>query len=269
MAVPLSTVTGYSSTGGRQAGAAGRGRHAGTGGSPADTASDSLHTTMALSGTEGVTIDGSDGLDDARPDGPVPPERQDGRQLRRQRNREAVVDALLDLYRDGNLRPSTEEIAARSGLSPRSLFRYFDDVDDLTRTAIVRMEGRAVALVPVAAVPSDRLVTKVAAIVDQRFRLFDAVGSAAAVSRLRSPFQPILSARLTRNRSFLRLQLATLFAPELDLLGPPAASMALAAADVLCSFEAHQLLLNDQGLSTAEAKSATATALRALFSTDR
>src|ERR1035438_5413311 len=66
----------------------------------------------------------------------------DGRQLRRRRNRETVVDALLDLYRDGNLRPSTEEIAARSGLSPRSLFRYFDDVDDLTRTAIRHQEHR-------------------------------------------------------------------------------------------------------------------------------
>ena len=42
----------------------------------------------------------------------------DGRQLRRERNREAVVEALLDLYRDGNLQPSSEEIAARSGLSP-------------------------------------------------------------------------------------------------------------------------------------------------------
>ena len=56
------------------------------------------------------------------PAGPGPTDRPgsgtDGRQLRRRRNREAVVEALLDLYREGNLRPSTEEIAARSGLSP-------------------------------------------------------------------------------------------------------------------------------------------------------
>ena len=139
----------------------------------------------------------------------------DGRQLRRARNREAVVEALLDLYRDGNLRPSSEEIAARSGLSPRSLFRYFDDVDDLIRAAIRSQEARALPLVPIAAEPDDPLDTKVSALVAQRFRLFDAVGHAAAVSRLQSPFQPLLAAELTQNRKFLRSQVRRLFAPEL------------------------------------------------------
>src|SRR6185437_733480 len=66
----------------------------------------------------------------------------DGRRLRRDRNRMAVVDALLDLYGESNLRPSTAEIADRAGLSHRSLFRYFDDFDDLCREAICRAEQR-------------------------------------------------------------------------------------------------------------------------------
>ena len=59
------------------------------------------------------------------------PTTEDGRHARRDRNRLAVVDAMLELYVEGNLDPSSDEIAERAGLSPRSLFRYFEDLDDL------------------------------------------------------------------------------------------------------------------------------------------
>src|SRR3954469_16657881 len=65
-------------------------------------------------------------------------EQVDGRRLRREQNREAVVDALVALFEEGSYTPSTNEIAERAGISPRSLFRYFDDADDLTRAAIER-----------------------------------------------------------------------------------------------------------------------------------
>jgi AcrR family transcriptional regulator len=192
----------------------------------------------------------------------------DGRQLRRQRNREVVVEALLDLYRDGNLRPGAEDIAARSGLSPRSLFRYFDDVDDLTRKAMKRQEQRALHLLAVEARSDESLEDKVGALVAQRFRLFDAVGQAATVARLRAPFQAVLADQVRQNRAFLRAQIAELFAPELADLGARAPGV-LAAADVLTSFESCQLLLHDQGLSIPRARSAVTTALLAVLGTNR
>ena len=63
--------------------------------------------------------------------GETAPARPDGRRASRERNRIAVVDALLDLYAEGNLRPGAGEVARRAGLSRRSVFRYFDDLDDL------------------------------------------------------------------------------------------------------------------------------------------
>ena len=63
-------------------------------------------------------------------------EHVDGRTLRRTRNRTAVIAALLEIIREGNLRPGASEIADRAGVSHRSIFRYFDDLDDLVRTAI-------------------------------------------------------------------------------------------------------------------------------------
>jgi AcrR family transcriptional regulator len=195
----------------------------------------------------------------------VPDVVTDGRLLRRERNREAVVEALLDLYRGGNLRPSTEEIATRSGLSPRSLFRYFDDVDDLTRTAVRHQHERAQHLVPIGAGPHEPLAHRVDTLVAQRFRLFAAVGNAAAVARLRAPFQPVLDLEVRRNRAFLRAQIEDLFAPELAGMDAGRAAAALAAADVLTSFESCRLLLDDQALSAARARAAVALGLLAIL----
>jgi AcrR family transcriptional regulator len=189
----------------------------------------------------------------------------DGRQLRRKRNREAVVEALLDLYRDGNLRPSTEEIATRSGLSPRSLFRYFEDVDDLTRSAVMRQEARAMPLVAIDAGPEETLEERIGALVDQRFRLFDAVGHAAAVTRLRAPFQPLLAAELSQNRRFLRSQVSSLFAPELANMDERRSAATLAGVDILTSFESYQLLTEDRSMESSAARTVVIDALSALF----
>jgi len=189
----------------------------------------------------------------------------DGRTARRDRNRAAVVDALLELYRDGNLRPSSLEIAERAGLSPRSLFRYFEDVDDLTRAAIDVLERRAWPLLPVDAEPGDPLDRRIAALAAQRSRLFETVAPAATVSRLQAPFQPLLAAELQRTRSFLRQQIKDLFATELARMPSGRAASVLSAADVLCAFESHQLLRGDQGLSVAKARASLVEALTALL----
>ena len=200
----------------------------------------------------------------AAPDEDEPVE-EDGRRYRRQRNRASVVDALLDLYHDGNLRPSSAEIAERAGLSSRSLFRYFDDVDDLMRAAVRRQQHRAAPLIPVDVPAGATLEARVAAVVDQRFALFDAVAPAATVSRIQSPFQPLLLAELTQSRAYLRNQLAEVFDPELAALGARRAPLALSAIDVACSFESYQLLRNDQALPPATAKAVMADAVAALL----
>ena len=186
----------------------------------------------------------------------------DGRRLRRAINREAVVDALLDLYQEGNLRPGTDEIAERAGISPRSLFRYFEDTDDLAGEAITRQLARALPLV--------QLDVGADAPFDDRVRRpgrpavpasSTPSGQAARVSRLRAPFQPRLAETLADSRRFLRGQLRTLFAPELEAMGDERAEWALAAADVLASFESYQLLTTDQGLTADEADAVVGQAL--------
>jgi AcrR family transcriptional regulator len=186
--------------------------------------------------------------------GGVAPAETDGRRLRRALNREAVVDALLDLYGEGNLRPSTDEIAERAGISPRSLFRYFEDADDLAGEAVTRQLGRAMPLLPLGVGADAPFDDRVAALVDQRLRLFSTVGQAAHVSRLRAPFQPRLATSLTEGRRFLRSQVRTLFAAELAAMPDARAEASLAGADILASFESYQLLTGDQELTLADAR---------------
>ncbi|HEX7479086.1 MAG TPA: TetR/AcrR family transcriptional regulator [Polyangiales bacterium] len=55
----------------------------------------------------------------------------DGRHARAEKNRVAVIEALLALLRAGQLAPSTQEIAKRAGVTQRTLFNLFDDVPAL------------------------------------------------------------------------------------------------------------------------------------------
>jgi len=55
----------------------------------------------------------------------------DGRQSRTARSRLAICEACLDLVVEGTLQPSADEIAARAGLSRRSIFNHFADLAEL------------------------------------------------------------------------------------------------------------------------------------------
>ena len=189
----------------------------------------------------------------------------DGRHLRRERNREAVVDALLELYGEGNLEPSANEIAERAGSSPRSLFRYFDDVDDLCSEAIRRQENRVRHLVDVAVSPTASLADRIAALIDSRVALFEAIDSVGQVARIRAPFQPLIAAELAQGRTFLRNQVKKLFAAELGELDATGATALLSAVDVLCSFEAYRLMRDAQGHSRARATAVMQQSLAALL----
>ncbi len=63
-----------------------------------------------------------------------------------------MLDAVLDLFSEDNLSPGPEEVAVRVGLSVRSVYRYFDDHDALTRAAIARNIERRAPLLRIPAI---------------------------------------------------------------------------------------------------------------------
>ncbi len=195
-------------------------------------------------------------------------EATDGRRARRERNREAVVDALLGFYRGGVLQPSTDQIAERAGISARSLFRYFDDVDDLCRVAISHQIRHVGDLFFVDVDADLGLSERAASFVAQRLDLYEAMSWVGVIARTREPFQPLIAAELRQARAILRRQLREVFAAELDVLArddPAEVDRRVAAADVLCSFEAYRLLLDDHGLDRPAIADTLTTALARHF----
>src|SRR3954467_7083479 len=103
----------------------------------------------------------------------------DGRKRRRHQNREAVIDALIELFEEGSYTPSSGEIAERAGISPRSLFRYFDDVDDLNRAAVERHVSTHRALFEPEVDADAPTPEKIKEFVAARVRLHEAVAPGA------------------------------------------------------------------------------------------
>lgn len=178
-------------------------------------------------------------------------ETTDGRHARRERNRLAVVDAMLALYGEGNFEPSSDQIAERAGLSPRSLFRYFDDIDDLARSAIARQYERVRGLAALDLSTDAPRGERVARLVRSRLRTYEEIASVGVVTRIRAPFKPVVAEQLRQARAMWRTQVQQLFALEFDAMPSARSAGALAAIDVLASFESVQLLRDDQGLSAA------------------
>lgn len=194
----------------------------------------------------------------------------DGRNQRRDRNRDAVVTALLALFREGRLGPSAEEIAARAGISVRSLFRYFDDVDALVRAAIARQQEHLSPLYALDVAPGRPLAERPLAerlerFVAARVRLVRGMGEVGRVARTLAARQPLILAELARIRHTLRAQLADVFAPELDGLPAGERRPVLAAADVVVSWESFDLMHNDQGLPVDDVEAAMRGALARLL----
>lgn len=189
----------------------------------------------------------------------------DGRRARRARNREAVISALLSLHDEGHLSPSTDAIAERAGLSTRSVFRYFADIDDLAQAAVTRQQER---LAPLFARPVDTTGTRsdrVRHAVAHRIELLEAMGNVGRVARIRAPFHPAVADQLRRVRAQMRQMMGQALAPELDLLPSDRGGRLLAAIDVACSFEAYDLLRSDIGLPAPDAAALMVESVHALL----
>src|SRR3954471_20040450 len=66
------------------------------------------------------------------------PEPSDGRAARSHRTRRTIVDAMRALHAEGDLRPTAPRIAERAGVSLRTVWQQFNDMETLLVEAIRR-----------------------------------------------------------------------------------------------------------------------------------
>jgi TetR/AcrR family transcriptional regulator of autoinduction and epiphytic fitness len=177
----------------------------------------------------------------------------DGRLARGERARAAIVEALLALIERGDLRPSAARVAERAGVSLRSVFQHFSDVDSLFAAAAARQAERLAPLA-VAAPDDGPLDERLDAFVRARVRLLEAVSPVRRAAVLMEPFSAELEKRLGAFRAMKAREVRRVFAAELARR-PPAARRRLAAALVAAaSWNTWQALRQHQGLSQPEAR---------------
>jgi TetR/AcrR family transcriptional regulator, regulator of autoinduction and epiphytic fitness len=190
--------------------------------------------------------------------------RLDGRLARSARTRHAVVDALLDLLNEGDLRPTTARIAERAGVSLRIVFHHFDDLEAIYSELADRQAERVKPLTtPISvALPFARRVEEFAA---QRGHLLETLSPVRRSALLMEPFRPALAKRLKHARDLARAAAIAAFAPELAKLAGDEKRAVIAALDVATSWVAWEQMRRHQGLSETDARGAMATAIRALL----
>ena len=190
--------------------------------------------------------------------------RLDGRLARSARTRHAVVDALLDLLGEGDLRPTAARIADRAGVSLRLVFHHFDDLEAIYSELADRQAERLKPLtVPIpVTLPFARRLEEFSA---QRGRLLETISPVRRSAVLMEPFRPALAKRLKHARDLMRAAAIAAFEPEITRLAADERGTRIAALDVSTSWVAWEQLRKHQGLSEAEARDAMATTIRALL----
>ena len=99
---------------------------------------------------------------------------------------------MVALIREGDLQPSAIEIADRAGVSHRSIFRYFDDLDDLMRTSINHAFIDAASVGRIEELGTGTLDERIAAFTDARLTLYRHVDGAMQVARMKAPSIPAI-----------------------------------------------------------------------------
>lgn len=191
------------------------------------------------------------------------PQRVDGRTARAERTRRSIVDALLELTGEGDLKASPERIVERAGVSLRTLWTNFGDLEGLYAAASQRlielMEEHFRPVSP--ALPLDERVRQFC---EQRGRMLEIVAPAARAAALRLPY----SAQLRRNRAThntrMRSEVETVFATELDAAGSEREEL-LRALMVNTTWPAWSVLRDDLGLDLATATAVVTRTVRALL----
>lgn len=158
----------------------------------------------------------------------------DGRTLRSLRTRDAIVDATIELVEAGDLRPTAPRVAERAGVSVRSVFQHFDDLETLHAAVAERLLARVSQLVvPIdPALPFDERLTR---FVEQRGQLLEAVTPIRRAAAVHGPFSSEITARLRDGQAFLREEIEAVFQPELATAGGERALL-LDAVDVALSW---------------------------------
>ncbi len=188
----------------------------------------------------------------------------DGRVARRERNREAVVDAIMVLVQAGEIEPSMAEVAELAGVSERSIFRHFEAREALL-AAVIERQLEVVESLLHGIPPDGPLAGRIHALVLERARLYEEITPMRRAALRVSERSDLVAGQLHTARVWFRDELETLFATELGRRTLPERRDLLAGLALATSWEAWNVLREHEGASVVRARRVTARILTRLL----
>lgn len=167
----------------------------------------------------------------------------DGRRLRSERSRQAIIDAMLDLVGEGVLIPTAQQVSERAGVGIRTVFRHFSDMESLYATADTKIREQYQGLFA-GGNREGTLEERLLHAVEQRALAYDAIRNHLLATKSQLWRSPILREQYARIQGQLRKDLDD-WLPELGSLDGEEREM----VDSITSFEHWNRLREQQGLN--------------------
>ncbi len=182
-------------------------------------------------------------------------ETSDGRSARRERNRDAVLDALVALTTEGKHEPSIDEIAERAGVSYRSVYRYFDDRTEMMEAATDRaLEWIQPLLVDASGplVPADPIDMRIDSVINARVEVYFKVAEMMRQTMVQSFSNRKIDEHFRNARRISRRQVHDRFHNELKLFSPQEGELRISAIDQTLSFMSLDYMFEERSHSREE-----------------
>ncbi|MDE0885505.1 MAG: TetR/AcrR family transcriptional regulator [Myxococcota bacterium] len=209
-------------------------------------------------------------LDDAKESprwergGQEPPLPRDGREARAERTKKAVADALIDLIEDGDLRPTSKAIAERAGVSERTIFQHFPDLETLFGVASRRLGERIVRQLEYMSTEGPFEV-RIKNYLDELVYLNESMTPVRRASRLHEPFSPLLENSLNSWRTEMRRGISRIFQEELDRRDAEEQMVILEGLALVANWSSWENMRSHSEMSTELARRVIETSFRALL----
>jgi AcrR family transcriptional regulator len=177
----------------------------------------------------------------------------DGRRLRSERTRQAIIDAYLALLRDNPHIPTSAQIAERAGYSVRSVFERFPDLLSLriAATDYAFLLGNAQA--PIRDTGADR-PTRIRSQVETRSQTCETWLPLWRALNANQGESADLKLRIRLAREMITKRLEIMYRPELSVLNERERKRTMIALETLTDFESWGRMREVFGLSVEEAR---------------
>jgi AcrR family transcriptional regulator len=174
------------------------------------------------------------------------PDVSDGRVAIRVRNRDKVIDTLIELITEGKA-GTVEEIVERSGVARRTIFRHFTDLSDLLLEGLRRVVSDAAPLAILKNLGVGSLDERIEAFVDVRLRTLDQTHIFRLVANSRLADLEAVRTGIRVTAEMVRNQIAAQFAKELAGRTAAEAEGVIDLIYLVGSFEGYDVSINQLG----------------------